>query len=71
MRPAGTEATWAPPPVHLDQRLLFGDVSAGQRHDPRCHNDNPAPAVIHWVSPSVISPPPPLESWCRKTPSSM
>jgi hypothetical protein len=34
-------------------------------------NDNPAPAVIHWVSPSVMSPPPPLESWCRKIPSIM
>jgi hypothetical protein len=34
--------------------------------------DNAAPAVIHWVSPSVMSPPPPpLESWCRKTPSIM
>ena len=26
----------------------------------------PPPAVIHWVSPSVITPPPPLESWCSK-----
>jgi redox-sensitive bicupin YhaK (pirin superfamily) len=31
----------------------------------------PAPAVIHWVSPLVISPPPPLESWCWKVPSMM
>jgi hypothetical protein len=30
-----------------------------------------APAVIHCVSLSVISPPPPLESWCRKMPSIM
>ena len=26
----------------------------------------PAPAVIHWVSPFVITPPPPFESWCSK-----
>ena len=31
----------------------------------------PAPAVIHWVSPLVITPPPPLESWCSKVPSIM
>ena len=31
----------------------------------------PPPAVIHWVSPLVIRPPPPLESWWRKTPSMM
>jgi hypothetical protein len=31
----------------------------------------PAPAVIHWVAPSVISPPPPWESWCWKVPSIM
>ena len=31
----------------------------------------PPPAVIHWVSPSVISPPPPLESWCWNVPSMM
>ena len=26
----------------------------------------PAPAVIHCVSPLVMTPPPPLESWCSK-----
>ena len=31
----------------------------------------PPPAVIHWVSPLVIRPPPPLESWWRITPSIM
>ncbi len=31
----------------------------------------PAPAVIHWVSPLVIVPPPPFESWCSKIPSMM
>ena len=31
----------------------------------------PAPAVIHCVSPSVIVPPPPFESWCSKIPSMM
>ena len=29
------------------------------------------PAVIHWVSPSVIRPPPPCESWWSKIPSMM
>ena len=28
----------------------------------------PAPAVIHWVAPLVIRPPPPMESWCWKGP---
>ena len=32
---------------------------------------SPDPAVIHWVSPSVIVPPPPLLSWWSKTPSMM
>ena len=31
----------------------------------------PAPAVIHWVAPSVIRPPPPVESWCSTAPSMM
>ena len=31
----------------------------------------PAPAVIHWVSPLVINPPPPFESLCWKVPSIM
>ena len=31
----------------------------------------PAPAVIHWVSPLVMTPPPPFESACSKTPSIM
>ena len=31
----------------------------------------PAPAVIHWVSPFVITPPPPFESLCSKVPSIM
>ncbi len=31
---------------------------------------SPEPAVIHWVSPLVMRPPPPFESWCSKTPSS-
>ena len=31
----------------------------------------PAPAVIHWVSPFVIVPPPPFESWCSNVPSIM
>src|SRR5215203_4744582 len=31
----------------------------------------PAPAVIHWVEPSVSRPPPPVESLCSKAPSSM
>ena len=31
----------------------------------------PDPAVIHWVSPSVMTPPPPSESECSKVPSSM
>ena len=31
----------------------------------------PPPAVIHCVSPLVIRPPPPLESWWRKIPSIM
>ncbi len=31
----------------------------------------PAPAVIHCVSPLVMTPPPPLESWCSKIPSMM
>ena len=31
----------------------------------------PAPAVIHWVSPSEIKPPPPVESSWRSTPSIM
>jgi hypothetical protein len=31
----------------------------------------PAPAVIHCVSPLVIDPPPPWESWWSKTPSMM
>src|SRR5260221_7555445 len=30
----------------------------------------PPPAVIHCVSPSLITPPPPLESWCEISPSS-
>ena len=32
---------------------------------------NPEPAVIHWVSPLVISPPPPWESACSNVPSMM
>ena len=32
---------------------------------------SPPPAVIHWVSPFVITPPPPCESWCSKMPSMM
>ena len=31
----------------------------------------PAPAVIHCVSPFVMSPPPPFESWCSNVPSIM
>ena len=31
----------------------------------------PEPAVIHCVAPSVISPPPPCESWWAKRPSIM
>ena len=31
----------------------------------------PDPAVIHCVAPSVISPPPPWESWWAIRPSSM
>ncbi|CAM5267529.1 hypothetical protein STENM223S_00964 [Streptomyces tendae] len=31
----------------------------------------PEPAVIHWVSPLVMVPPPPLESWWSKIPSTM
>ncbi len=31
----------------------------------------PDPAVIHWVSPLVIRPPPPLESWWAISPSIM
>jgi hypothetical protein len=31
----------------------------------------PAPAVVHWVAPSAIRPPPPCESWWAKRPSSM
>ena len=31
----------------------------------------PEPAVIHWVAPLVMSPPPPVESWCPKVPSIM
>src|SRR5690606_7724576 len=31
----------------------------------------PEPAVIHWVSPLVITPPPPCESWCSMIPSIM
>jgi hypothetical protein len=31
----------------------------------------PPPAVIHWVSPLVIVPPPPWESACSKVPSMM
>ena len=31
----------------------------------------PDPAVIHWVAPSVIRPPPPCESWWAKRPSIM
>ena len=31
----------------------------------------PWPAVIHWVPPSVISPPPPCESLCCSRPSIM
>ncbi len=31
----------------------------------------PRPAVIHWVAPSAMVPPPPWESWCRKVPSMM
>ncbi len=31
----------------------------------------PAPAVIHWVSPLLITPPPPFESLCSKVPSIM
>ena len=26
----------------------------------------PLPAVIHWVAPSVMTPPPPWESWCEE-----
>ncbi len=31
----------------------------------------PPPAVIHCVAPSVITPPPPWESWCWNVPSIM
>jgi hypothetical protein len=31
----------------------------------------PLPAVIHWVSPLVMVPPPPWESWWSKVPSMM
>jgi hypothetical protein len=31
----------------------------------------PEPAVIHWVAPSAMIPPPPIESWCWKIPSIM
>ena len=31
----------------------------------------PAPAVIHWVAPFSMMPPPPWLSWCRKVPSIM
>src|SRR3954470_8615976 len=31
----------------------------------------PPPAVIHWVSPLVILPPPPWLSWCSNIPSMM
>ena len=31
----------------------------------------PAPAVIHWVAPSVMRPPPPFESRCSSSPSIM
>jgi hypothetical protein len=31
----------------------------------------PEPAVIHWVSPLVMRPPPPVESWCWNVPSIM
>src|SRR5918996_101996 len=31
----------------------------------------PAPAVIHWVSPLVMTPPPPFESLCSNVPSIM
>src|SRR5205823_4382623 len=31
----------------------------------------PPPAVIHWVAPSVMTPPPPCESWCWRVPSMM
>ncbi|CAM5341908.1 hypothetical protein SMICM304S_02206 [Streptomyces microflavus] len=30
---------------------------------------SPDPAVIHWVSPFSMVPPPPLESWWMKVPS--
>jgi hypothetical protein len=33
--------------------------------------EDPAPAVIHWVSPFVITPPPPFESLCSNVPSIM
>ena len=29
----------------------------------------PEPAVIHWVSLSLMTPPPPWLSWCTKVPS--
>ena len=32
---------------------------------------SPAPAVIHCVAPSVITPPPPVVSWCSNAPSIM
>src|ERR1700722_2141066 len=31
----------------------------------------PEPAVIHWVEPLAIRPPPPMESWCWNVPSIM
>ena len=31
----------------------------------------PPPAVIHWVAPLAMTPPPPWESWCWNVPSIM
>src|SRR4029453_1134003 len=59
---ARTSASLLPQPHHSPVRPGY-KVSGLQI-------DNPAPVVIHWVSPAWIRPPP-LESWCRNTPSIM
>src|SRR5829696_8196995 len=58
--------------MRLADRLLIRRVArkvrsfAFTRRRPSTGSDHCSPAVIHWVSPSVMSPPPSLESWGRK-----
>jgi hypothetical protein len=54
--------SWSPWKRPPDMTSDSGGVSMCSRPDP---------AVIHWVSPLVMTPPPPWESWWTKMPSMM